>query len=320
MSRNQSIGVASYVSSRQPFVLGQDTIIIQCRRNQSNPKFAFFALQSDAVQRQISSLSGGSTFSRINLRDIRKLKIPLPEIAEQTYIADVLSTWDRAIKTTEKLIENSKAQKTALMQQLLTGKKRLPGFGDEWRQYPLGQLFTERKESNRLDLSLLSITQGRGVIYRDNVGRKDTSSVDKSKYKRLCPNDIGYNTMRMWQGVSALSDKEGIVSPAYTVVTPNQDVHPRYMAYLFKLPETAHDFYRHSQGLVSDTWNLKFPNFSEVKVMIPAQPEQEAIAGILQGGDREIEKLTQHLENLRRQKKALMQQLLTGKRRTNVTE
>ena len=288
---------------------------IRFRPGHSN-EYYFQFLQSKYQRIRNLSNSGGQ--DNLSSALIKSIKVAVPPLVEQERITEILSTWDHAIETTEQLIENSKAQKKALMQQLLTGKQRLPGFSDAWSQNRLGLLCSERKESNRLDLPLLSITQSRGVIYRDNVGRKDTSSKDKTKYKRLCPDDIGYNTMRMWQGVSALSDKEGIVSPAYTVVTPNQDVHPRYMAYLFKLPKTVHDFYRHSQGLVSDTWNLKFPNFCEVKVAIPALPEQEAIAGILQSGDCEIEKLAQHLKNLRLQKTALMQQLLTGKRRVKV--
>lgn len=281
-----------------------------------DPAFFFnFLLSQYERIRQLSNSAGQSNLSG---KLVKSIRVPVPPLSEQRRIAEILSTWNQAIETTEKLIENSKAQKKALMQQLLTGHRRLPGFSDRWQRYQLGQLFSERKETNRLDLPLLSITQDRGVIHRDEVGRKDTSSDDKTKYKRLCPDDIGYNTMRMWQGVSALSDKEGIVSPAYTIVTPEKSVSARYMAYLFKLPRTIHDFYRYSQGLVSDTWNLKFPNFSEVEVSVPTRSEQEVIADILNGCDNETATLIRHAQNLCRQKKALMQQLLTGKRRVKV--
>jgi len=151
-------------------------------------------------------------------------------------------------------------------------QEALPGFCDDWQEYRLGQIFTERTETNRLDLRLLSITGDQGVIYRDDVGRKDTSSEDKFKVQKLCPGDIGYNTMRMWQGVSALSDKEGIVSPAYTILVPGKKAHPEFMAYFFKLPPIIHTFYRFSQGLVSDTWNLKYTHFKQIKVTIPQRP------------------------------------------------
>ena len=90
------------------------------------------------------------------------------------------------------------------------------------------------------------------------------------------------------------------------------------MSYLFKLPKTIHDFYRHSQGLVSDTWNLKYPNFSKIKVIVPEYNEQEKIASILATADQQTANLILQLETLQLEKKSLMQQLLTGKRRVKI--
>lgn len=121
--------------------------------------------------------------------------------------------------------------------------------------------------------------------------------------------------MRMWQGRSSLSNREGIVSPAYTIVTPNSKVEPLFAAYLFKFPELVHVFYRHSQGLVSDTWNLKFSHFKKISWIIPIVEEQQKIASVLSAADQEIETLQRKLDCLKQEKKALMQALLTGKRR-----
>jgi len=206
------------------------------------------------------------------------------------------------------------------MQQLLTGKKRLQGFSNNWTTYRLGKLFKERVENTRGDLPLLSVTREEGIIPRDDVGRKDTSNEDKSNYLRICPGDIGYNTMRMWQGVSALSAYEGIISPAYTVLIPQSKIDGRFAAYLFKFEPVVFLFYRYSQGLVSDTWNLKYPHFAEIKVSIPERKEQEAIADVLATADAEIIALTKELERLQVEKRALMQQLLTGKRRVRLAE
>ena len=137
-SRNQSLGVASYINSSSPFVLGQDTVLIKPVKVHGG--FVFYNLQSVATQRHIIKLAGGSTFARINLADIRKLKIVLPPLPEQKKIAQILSTWDRAITATERLLENSQQRKKGLMQQLLTGKKRLPGFEDEWNQHALSEV------------------------------------------------------------------------------------------------------------------------------------------------------------------------------------
>jgi len=246
--------------------------------------------------------------------------VTIPKIPEQRRISSILQTWDSAINAAEKILNNSRRQKRALMQQLLTGKKRLQGFSNNWTTYRLGKLFKERVENTRGDLPLLSVTREEGIIPRDDVGRKDTSNEDKSNYLRICPGDIGYNTMRMWQGVSALSAYEGIISPAYTVLIPQSKIDGRFAAYLFKFEPVVFLFYRYSQGLVSDTWNLKYPHFAEIKVSIPERKEQEAIADVLATADAEIIALTKELERLQVEKRALMQQLLTGKRRVRLAE
>lgn len=275
---------------------------------------------SDVGRGQILNLQGGMAQKHLNVGAFKTLKLILPPIPEQKRIAKILSIWDEAIATTEQLLTNSDQQKRALMQKLLTGEKRLAGFEGEWGEIALGDLFGERKEAGVKDLPLLSVTSEYGVINRDDVGRKDTSSADKSKYLRVCPGDIAYNTMRMWQGVSALSSLEGIVSPAYTVLKPKKGVDSRFAAHLFKLPRMIHRFYRHSQGLVSDTWNLKYKQFARIKVAVPGIKEQAAIADILSKEDEVISCLEVQLEQLALEKKALMQQLLTGKRRVKVEE
>ncbi len=241
--------------------------------------------------------------------------IAAPNIEEQKAIAQVLSTWDKAIENLTQLITEKQQKKNALMQQLLTGKKRFPGFDGEWKEVKLGEYFTERKESNRPDLPLLSIGSS-GVYPQTDSNKKDTSNSDKAKYKRICPDDIGYNTMRMWQGRSALSSLEGIVSPAYTIVTPKEDADVLFFSYLFKFPYVVHRFFRNSQGLVDDTLNCKFKDFAIVKVMVPpTKDEQTKIAQVLRNADAEIKVLERKKEYLQDQKKGLMQQLLTGKKR-----
>jgi type I restriction enzyme S subunit len=139
-----------------------------------------------------------------------------------------------------------------------------------WVSQKLGRVFKNRKEKDRPDLPLLAVTGTGGVVNRDTLERRDTSNSDKSKYLRVCQGDIAYNTMRMWQGVSGLVSKEGIISPAYTVCTPNDEILGKYAQYLFKLPELIKVFHRFSQGMVDDTLNLKFPHFSEIKTVIPS--------------------------------------------------
>lgn len=271
----------------------------------------------EGFRRRLLNKSTISANTNINQGALNSLKLSIPPLPEQKAIAKVLSTADAAIHATEKLISQKELRKKWLMQQLLTGKKRLKGFDLEWKEVPLGEMFAERNETKYFDLPLLSIGQN-GVYPQDESVKKDTSNEDKSKYKRICHGDIGYNTMRMWQGRSALSGLEGIVSPAYTVVTPKKNADSLFFSYLFKMPKMTNLFWRNSQGLVDDTLNCKFKDFSIVKVMLPlSKEEQTAIAQVLQTADKEISLLKAKAEKLREQKKGLMQQLLTGKKRLN---
>jgi len=185
----------------------------------------------------------------------------------------------------------------------------------EWRERYLGELFAERAETGRPDLPLLSITGDRGVIPRERVDRRENSNTDRSKYLRIAPGDIGYNTMRMWQGMSALSTMEGIVSPAYTICVPGPDIHGPFAAHLFKLPSMIHLFHRYSQGLVKDTLSLKFPQFGKIRVTIPEIEEQRAIANVLSDVNREIELLNRLRDALNRRRGGVAALLLTGKLR-----
>ena len=242
-----------------------------------------------------------------------KSKIILPPLAEQRHIAEILTIQDKVIALKEKLLAEKQRQRKYLMQQLLTGKKRLPGFDGEWKQNKLGKLFAERSETKCEHLELLAITGTQGVIPRSQLDLKDNSSEDKSKYLHICVGDIGYNTMRMWQGVSAYSNYDGIVSPAYTILKPSNGINAKYFAYLFKMPDVVFLFYRFSQGLVDDTRNLKYANFKKISVTYPADiEEQNAIVAVLEKADLEIYLLRQSVEQEKQKKKALMQLLMTG--------
>ena len=189
---------------------------------------------------------------------------------------------------------------------------RFKEFEEEWVQSKLGDCFLERVERSAIG-ELISVTINNGVVKAADTGRADSSSADKSNYKRVEVGDIAYNSMRMWQGVSAYSDYEGIVSPAYTILKPKGRVNAKFFAYLFKMPEVVFLFYRFSQGLVDDTRNLKYQNFKRISVSYPASAEEQtAIVSILETADKEIDLLTQEIEQEKQKKKALMQLLLTG--------
>ena len=161
-------------------------------------------------------------------------------------------------------------------------------FCFSWEQRKLGDCFDERNESMP-DGELISVTINDGIRKFSELGRHDNSNDDKSKYKKVCVGDIAYNSMRMWQGASGYSPYEGIVSPAYTVLSPKTGVVSRCLAYQFKLPEMIHTFQVNSQGITSDNWNLKYPAFSEIEIAIAKQvKEQELIASFFTSLDNLI--------------------------------
>jgi type I restriction enzyme S subunit len=268
-----------------------------------------------------SRLLNKSTISantNINQVALNSLQIPVPPFLEQKAIATLLSKWDEAISKNQALIQQKEERKKWLMQNLLTGRKRLEGFDEEWEDSFLGEKFSERNETRNFDLPLLSIGSS-GIYPQSDSVKKDISNQDKTKYKRICTGDIGYNTMRMWQGRSALSTLEGIVSPAYTIVIPKKGTDSRFFAYLFQTPKVIDLFWRNSQGMVSDTLNCKFKDFALVKIKLPSSKnEQTAVAEILQAVDKELKLLKAKTEKLKEQKKGLMQVLLTGKKRLKI--
>ncbi len=255
-----------------------------------------------------------SSLVHVHKEDITRQMIDLPSLAEQRKIAEILRTWDEAIEKKEALIRAKQFQYDVSSRQLFEPCHPSSMSRDnDWSKFVMGALFGERDEPGVQSDSLLSITMSGGVIDRDGVGRKDSSSEDKSKYKLVLPGDIGYNTMRMWQGVSGLSTLRGIVSPAYTVLIPNRKkIFPKYAAHLFKSRRMIHDFERYSQGLTSDTWNLKYPVFAEIKVYLPPVDQQRYQANLLDAMRDEISVIKRQSEALVRQKRGLMQKLLTG--------
>ncbi|WP_252255127.1 restriction endonuclease subunit S [Clostridium sp. ZBS12] len=311
------VGMVNYIDKDYknlflPDLLWQTIFKQECNINK---KYIYYFLNTNYYNKLIKTLATGSSKSMPNIRkeNLLNISICIPSSKEQDKITNILSKFDRLIELKEKLLKEKQKQKKGLMERLLSGKVRLNGFDEELKTVKLRTLMKERNEIGYNDLELLAITSANGVVRRTEVNVKDNSSEDKSKYKRILPGDIGYNTMRMWQGVSGLSKYEGIVSPAYTILKPTEKIDSEFMSYLFKLPQVVNLFHRYSQGLVSDTLNLKYENFKGIKVTIPTEiEEQKQIANILSISDKEIKILKKEIEELKKQKKGLMQLLLTG--------
>lgn len=188
---------------------------------------------------------------------------------------------------------------------------RFSRFDGEWSTHFMGEMFSERN-SRSAEGELLSVTMSAGVVKASELNRADNSSQDKSHYKQVEVGDIAYNSMRMWQGACGYSNYSGIVSPAYTVVSPKEDLDIVFYHYMFKRTDSLYQFRINSQGLTSDTWNLKFPNFAVIEMSTPSVQEQKKIGALFMTLDKLIRSLELKLEKLRNLKQSLLRQMFTN--------
>ena len=155
-------------------------------------------------------------------------------------------------------------------------------------------------------MELLSVTMNDGVKPRSEIEGKDNSSEDKSNYKIVRKGDMVYNSMRMWQGANGISPCDGIVSPAYTVLMPTQEINNGYFAALFKSANMINEFRKNSQGMTSDTWNLKYPQIETIKMQIPSVSEQDKVSELFGVLDARIVAQAQLVESLKKYKRGLL--------------
>lgn len=297
--------------------------------------FLFQNLQSRYLHIRALSNSGGQ--DNLSAKLVKSIKVQLPPLPEQKKIAKVLSTWDEAIVTTEQLLANSQQQKKALMQQLLTGKKRFPGLAKsddfqktrygpvpaDWDFIQIGKVAKQCSERNSesTDLPVLSCSKHDGFVDSLKYFKKKVYSDDTSNYRVVRRNCFGFPSNHIEEGSIGFQNvyDAGIVSPIYTVFEAN----PKRVdnIYLYKLLKTEHYrqiFAASTNASVDRRGSLRWKEFSKIRVPLPSLEEQQKISELLQTADAEIATLQQKLDRLKEEKKALMQQLLTGKRRVKI--
>lgn len=297
-SRNQSIGVASLVQNDDKFVLGQDTVLIQ--PNNSGSQFLYYSLQTYHTQTSIKRVSGGSTFSRINLKDIRGLKVSISSsVEEQQKIASFLTAVDTKIEQLTQKVELLQQYKKGVMQQLFSQKLR---FKDdegkdypEWEERKLGEVaYITTGSSNRIDSGL----DGEFTFF------------DRSQDIRT-------------------SDKFLFDAEAIIVAGEGQEFVPKYFVGKFDLHQRTYAImnfqgcngkflhylithkrhYLYSQAVGSTVKSLRLPIFKKMPLNIPCLEEQTKIANFLSAIDAKIELVQTQLENTRQFKKGLLQQM-----------
>ncbi|QJQ97796.1 restriction endonuclease subunit S [Halomonas sp. PGE1] len=298
--------------------------------------FVRHLFNTDHYHREVNK-NLGATINSINSGDLYGFKFPFPPKKEREKISLILSTWDEAISTTERIVEISQRKRHALMQQLLTGKRRLPGFtvhpgerrekyGDvpnDWEFIEIGSFSRQSSEKNREaeELPVLSCSKYDGFVDSLSYFNKRVYSEDLSGYKVIYRGDIGFPSNHVEEGSIGLQNlyDRGLVSPIYVVFRPDEErVDPEFLFRLLKTDHYRQVFAASTNASVDRRGSLRWKEFSAIKVPLPSLDEQKAIVLALKTADAEIEAQQQRLDCLRQEKRALMQQLLTGKRRVKV--
>ena len=298
---------------------GGDIIIF---RSDENPLTLSYILNSDLCKRQKYRLGQGHSVVHIYSSQLQNLKIPLPPLPEQKKIADCLSTWDSAIEKQSALINALTDRKKALMQQLLTGKKRLPGFSEEWKEVSFEKLLKQIKRKEEWDdkklYKLLSVKRrSEGIFDREHLFGYQIAVKELMKVKK---DDFLISKMQIVHGASALVNdyfENYYVSGSYIVlnIRDKRILNPEFLNYYSKQKLFYYQTYLSSYGVHIEKMTFDFKTFLKIEMTIPSLEEQTAIAEILATADRELQLQKDKLAQLQSQKKGLMQVLLTGKKR-----
>ena len=285
--------------------------VLQAKCEYGTNKFLRFAISNLKIKPYLV----GCGRLKLNSEVLMTLGIKLPKLDSQIIISNYLYSQDDNIINTSKKIASLKQLKSACLISMFpqqgetVPRVRFKGFDGEWALSKLGELFEERIE-NEPNAEMLSVTMNNGIIKAVDNGRYDNSNSNKAKYKLVNIGDIAYNSMRMWQGASGVSIYRGIVSPAYTVVKPNDGVDSLFFSYMFKTDEVVKKFRLSSQGLTKDTWNLKYPAFSEIYVLYPTKvAEQHQIASYFRNLDIQISEQEKRLEKFKQIKAACLDKM-----------
>lgn len=298
-------------------VAGLHTIALRpLNKNSIVSKFGPYLFKHPVVIKRLRAISQGTKVFSINFPLIEKVKFFLPPMEEQRRIVEVLECWDKGIELVKKLIEQKELQKKYLMQQLLSGNRRLKGFTDKWIIKKLENLLIQINERNRGEncYPILSVTNTRGIVRADEHFSKRVAGKDLSNYKIVHKGNFAYNPSRINVGSIALLDAyiAGLLSPMYVVFKCSQEIDLLYFKFLIQDTTFLTKVANSAQGSVRST--VDFEILSSIKIKFPSSKrEQQAIAAVLSSADKEIDLLKQKQAKLEAQKKGLMQVLLTGK-------
>ena len=292
-------------------------------RSKINADFIFYHTLSRTFRRKLEiDMTGSAGQKRVQTDSLANYEIAVPYIQEQQNIAAVLMTQDKIIELKEKLLAEKQHQKKYLMQQLLTGKKRLPGFSGEWKIQPLWKISNKQKKKNSgFQYSLvLSNSAVHGIVSQDQEFDKEIANEERiDGYYIVEPGAFVYNpriSVSAPCGPININEtgKTGIMSPLYTVFCiSSTEVSTKFLKYYFQ----SSCWYRYIKGVANygarhDRISISDGDFFNMPIALPLKEEQIAIAEVLATADHEIDLLQKNIEQEKEKKKALMQLLLTG--------
>lgn len=263
--------------------------------------------------------------------DILNTPVISLRIPEQSKIAEILITWDVALEKLDALITAKERRKKALMQQLLTGKRRVKGFAErcgrsksdrfgsypaDWRRVSLGEITIEVSARNAAGLALpvLSCTKHRGLVMSEEYFGKRVHAEDTSSYRLVTRGEFAYATNHIEEGSIGYQNicDAGLVSPIYTVFKSTGEVDDAYLYRVLKSPLLVHHYRVNTSSSVDRRGSLRYDEFSRIYIWLPQKEEQRAIANVLAVCDEELNLLGFKRDALDQQKRGLMQKLLTG--------
>jgi type I restriction enzyme S subunit len=282
----------------------------------------------------LPKLVGETSIAHLTREKLLSLLIPIPPLPEQTAIADLLSTWDTAIEKIERLIAAKEKWFKYLSTKYLFGityakeasskRTRWYSVPEHWQLTRIGKIAREVKATNgpTRDIPVLSCTKYDGLVDSLAYFDKQIFSVDTSKYKVVKKGQFAYATNHIEEGSIGYQDiyPSGLVSPMYTVFETNQLVEDDYLYKVLKTDIYKHIFRSNTSASVDRRGSLRWKEFAKLPIPLPPMEEQKQIAATLNTARSEIDLLKKQLDAYRRQKRGLMQKLLTGQWRVKVKE
>jgi len=294
------------------------TLITRPRPNLVDSTYLCCLINSQVGQTYFEQNKTGGGQKNVNAGSLKYLPVPLPPTkTEQAAIAGALSDADALIESIEQLVTKKRQIKQGAMQELLTGKKRLPGFNGRWETRTIGEIATPSSEKNGTsdNLPVLSCSKHLGFVDSLSYFKNQVFSKDTSTYKLVRRGQIAYPANHIEEGSIGLQDlyDVALVSPIYVVFSVNEGTNSYFIHRLLKLDSYRQKFKTATTSSVDRRGSLRWPAFSEITVRLPLLTEQFAIASFLSEMETEIRALEQKLAKARMIKQGMIQALLTGK-------